>query len=177
MILRTFIFLGIVGFFIWDYTKDPKKFKRLVFPIIGISYLASTNFYLNLDDRIKLITMVIVALFTIRYSFAYYNDYKKERFREIKRLRNIRDKERIERDTLLLKEILDAKNQEIRKKSSSYEITMEFSDTSIESPRQIAFLRLEDAPFEDYYLEEEDIETDRSSIEILENQIGMFEEK
>lgn len=177
MILRIFIFLGIIGYFVWDYTLDSKRFKRLVFPIIGISFLASSDFYVGLDDRIKLITVVILALFTIRYSLAYYNDYKKERFREKRRIRDIRDRERIERDTLLLKEILDVKNQDIREKSSSYEITMDLPRTSSQSASQIDFLGIEDKSFEENPFEDESWKVETPKAQILENQIGMFEDK
>lgn len=176
MILKTITFIGVILYFLWDYSKYPKSFKKLIFPIMGISFFAGTPIYMGLDDRIKLITVIIVALLTLKYGLSYYNDYKIERFREKKRIRSIRNKERIQRDEKILKEILDAKNQDLRDKSSSYEITMDFSKRAYETRGQISFIGFEENPFEEEYDVEEFWEEELDKEEILENQIGMFEE-
>ncbi len=176
MILRVIILIGVILYFFWDYSKDPKKFKQLVFPIVGISFFAGTPAYLKLDDRIKLIIIIVVALLTLRYALFYYNDYKIERFREKKRIRQLRDQERTIRDEKLLKEILNAKNQGLRDKSSSYEITMDFSQRTLEHGGQINFIGLEEDPFEEYYYNEESQHVEEIYEEVLENQIGMFED-
>lgn len=176
MILKTITFIGVILYFLWDYSKYPKSFKKLIFPIMGISFFAGTPIYMRMDDRIKLITVIAVALLTLKYGLSYYNDYKIERFREKKRIRSIRDKERIQRDEKILKEILDAKNQNIRDKSSSYEITMDFSTRAYENRGQINFIGLEENPFDEQYVIEEKWEEEPNTEEVLENQIGMFEE-
>lgn len=173
MILRTILFAGALTFFLWDYSVDSKAFKRAVFPVIGISYFASTDLYSGLDNRIKLILVVILVIFTLRYAISYYNDYKKERFREKKRIREIRNRERIEQGEQLLEEILEAKNQGLREKSSSYEIIMDFSEKSLGSQGQISFLGIVENPYIIEFEEEEIIEETGSPV--LENQLDMFD--
>lgn len=175
MILRIIMFIGVIAYFLWDYSKDPKRFKRIVFPIVAISFFASTDIYVRLDNRIKLILFIIVLIMTFRYALAYYNDYKIERFREKKRIRRIRDRERIERDEEILREILNVKNQEVREKSSSYEIVMDFSKKTIEQKGQINFLGIDEMPYVGDSFEYDWDELEEHE-EVLENQIGMFED-
>ena len=78
---------------------------------------------------------------------------------------------------MLLKEILDVKNQDIREKSSSYEITMDLPRTSSQSASQIDFLGIEDKSFEENPFEDESWKVETPKAQILENQIGMFEDK
>lgn len=174
MILRIILCLGILIFFLWDYKLDPKAFKRYIFPIVIICFFGSTEYFLRLDDRIRLLTLIVVVLLLLRYAWSYYNDYKIERFREKKRIRSIRERDQIERDELILKEILDAKNQDLRERSTSYEIIMDFSDKTYEIEGQLRIFEDSGSEIVQYrkYKDFEDMEEIGDIV--LENQIGMF---
>lgn len=174
MTTRIIIFLIIAGYFIWDYRKDKKDFKPFIFPIIGIAFFASTEYYVRLDNRLKLVLLIIAVILTAYYLFRYYKDFKVERFREKKRIRKVRSDMRNREDAKLLEEILEAKNESIRNKSSRYEITMDMkSDYNLDGQMKLFEDEKEELPkYERFYEPEEE----KDNNEILENQIGMFEE-
>lgn len=176
MTIRIIIFLGITLYFLWDYRKDKKDFKPFIFPIIGIVFFASTDYYVNLDSRIRMIFFIVALLLTIYYLFKYYKDFKIERFREKKRVRSQREQERMLRDEMLLNEILKAKSESLGTNSSSYEITMNLS-SRYEIEGQMKLFDDDDhlPRYEEFY--EDEIESEPTVYENLENQIGMFEDE
>lgn len=175
MIIRTIIYLAIVFFFIWDIKKDPRAFKKYIFPIIGITYFAGTPYYGNIDHRIQLTIKVIVTLILVYYLWSYYKDYKVEKFREKKRQREIRDRQREEENQLILEDLFQAKNQAIKNKSSSYEITLNMPKRIRQIKGQVSLFKnsIEDFIEERPYKEE--VKAGKQGQEILDNQIDIFD--
>lgn len=175
MIIRTIIYLAIVFFFVWDIKKDPRAFKKYIFPIIGITYFTGIPYYENIDDRIQLTIKVIVTLILIYYLWSYYKDYKVEKFREKKRQREIRDRQREEENQLILEDLFQAKNQARKNKSSSYEITLDMPKTIRQIKGQVSLFKnsLEEFTEKTPYKEENKIEKPKQSI--LHNQIDIFD--
>lgn len=134
MILRTIIYIPIVLFFLWEYRQNKKSFKLLIFPIIALSLLGGTKYYTQLDNRFQLTVLIITILLTGRVLWGYYNEFKIERFRNKKYLRELREKNRVEKSEELMEQILEAKNTAIRNNSSSYEISMEMTKDYEDSP-------------------------------------------
>ncbi len=137
MILRTIIFLIILGYFIKDYKEDKKKFKLLVLPIIALTYFGGTEVFSSLDSRFKLTIIIISGLLIMRTLYEYYKDYKKEKFFHVKEQRKIREQERLERDLQIIKDIEEKrlqnsleedKNQEVRKSSKIAEFEISFDN-------------------------------------------------
>lgn len=173
MILRSIIYVGILIFFLWDYRKDKKSFKKYIFPIIAITYFGGSDYFINSDDRIRLTVMIIALLLVIRYLFDYYNDYKIEKFREKKRKRKNRERQRLEKADELLEKILEAKNFDLKNKSKSYEIIVEMSSKVSEVVDQISFFNEESG--EEVYRYDDYDEIEDESISVLENKLEMFQ--
>lgn len=174
MIIRTIIYLGIVLFFIWDMKKDPKSFKKYIFPIVGITYFAGSPYFSNIDDRIQLTIKVITTLTLMFYLWSYYKDFKVEKFREKKRQRDLRDKKRDEENQLILEDLLEGKNQAIKNKSTSYEITLDMPKTVRQIKGQVSLFKnsMEEFIDDDYPLDQS--QTERPKQEVLDNQIDIF---
>lgn len=174
MIIRTIIYLGIVLFFIWDMKKDPKSFKKYIFPIIGITYFASSPYFLNIDERIQLTIKVITTLTLMFYLWSYYKDFKVEKFREKKRQRDLRDKKRDQDNQLILENLLETKNHDLKSKSSSYEITLDMPKTVRQIKGQVSLFKnfMEEFIDVDYYKNEGQVEPPVQ--EVLDNQIDIF---
>lgn len=154
--------------------KDPKAFKKYIFPIIGITYFAGSPYFSNIDDRIQLTIKVITTLTLMFYLWSYYKDFKVEKFREKKRQRDLRDKKRDEENQLILEDLLEAKNQAIKNKSSSYEITLNMPKTVRQIKGQVSLFKssMEEFIDDDNYLDE--TQTERPEQEVLDNQIDIF---
>ena len=174
MIIRTIIYLGIVLFFIWDMKKDPKSFKKYIFPIVGITYFAGSPYFLNIDDRIQLTIKVITTLTLMFYLWSYYKDFKVEKFREKKRQRDLRDKKRDEENQLMLEDLLEAKNQAIKNKSTSYEITLDMPKTVRQIKGQVSLFKNSMEKFIDDDYQPDQSQTERLKQEVLDNQIDIF---
>lgn len=136
MILRTIIYIGIILFFTKDIKTDKKPFKKYVFPIIVITYIAGTDWFLKADSRIQLTSQILTGLFVVLYLSGYYSNYKLERYKEKKRIREERKIERYKRDEELLQEISQVKHKGIKKRSASYEITMDLPNRSSDDNNQ-----------------------------------------
>lgn len=174
MIVRIILFLGISGYFVWDYLQDKKAFKIYIAPLIVISFFASTDYYVSLDERIRLVILVVFFLILIYYGFRYNQDYRVEKFREKKRLRTIREEERNRKSEELMQEILNAKHDGKGINTDRLEFTLEMSDIE-NAARQLSFISdpKRSAADEVKAFEEEVFEEEKE--EVLENQIGMFE--
>lgn len=176
MIIRTIIYVGIIFFFIWDMKKDPKSFKKYIFPIIGITYFAGTPYFLTIDDRIQLTTKVLTFLFTAFYLWSYYKDYKVERFREKRRLREIRDRQREEDNQVLLEEMIQAKNTARKTKSTSYEFTLDLPKSYEQLKGQTSLFGDSNPgrPYEDYKVHVDKDQDEEKEDQVLDNQIDIF---
>lgn len=174
MIIRTIIYLAILLFFIWDIKKDPKAFKKYIFPIIGITYFAGTPYFLNIDDRVQLTIKVITTLTLMFYLWSYYKDFKVERFREKKRQREIRDKLREEENQLILEDLFQAKNEALKSKSSSYEITLDMPKTIRQIKGQVSLFKNSTEEFIDDDYQEDYKEIKKPKQEVLDNQLDIF---
>lgn len=173
MIIRTIIYLAITIFFLKDIKRNYKPFKRFSFPIIAITYFGGTKYFINSDNRIQLTIHIITAIMTVIYVWGYYKDFKIERYKNKKKLRENRDKERILKDEAILKNILEAKNSDIKQKSRRYEITMDMPKSISQISGQLNLFN--DSKEELFIYEDEFIEDNKNKSTVLENQMEIFE--
>lgn len=172
MLTRIVLFLGISAFFVWDYFQDKKPFKIYVAPLIVISFFASTDYYVKLDERLRLVILVIFFLILCYYAFLYNHDYKVEKFREKKRLREIRESERNVKTEELMQEILDAKHSSRGINTDRVEITLDMKKVE-KTAGQLSFVSKSGEP-EQSSPEVETKAEDVESPKVLENQLDMF---
>lgn len=128
MLGRIVIFSAIAGFFIWDYFQDKKPFKIYTAPLTILSFFASTDYYVSLDERIQLLVLVVFFLLLFYYGYLYNHDYKVEKFREKKRLREMRESERNEKTEELIQEIMNAKHESRGINTNRVQITLDIDD-------------------------------------------------
>ncbi|MDO5725766.1 MAG: hypothetical protein Q4P29_05615 [Tissierellia bacterium] len=101
-------YIAIFVLFLYDYRQRPKNFKLKFIPLLILSAFGNSKFFQTLDDRIKMFATAIALLISIYLIYQVYRDYKVEKYRMKKKLRderyyqNLRDNVEYIEDDLII---------------------------------------------------------------------------
>ena len=90
MIVRGVIYIGLTLLILREYRKSSKKLLLKILPIIGLSLFGTTKYFTSLDERLQTLIIVITVLIAMNTLYCFYKDYKVERYRALKKMRENR---------------------------------------------------------------------------------------
>ena len=90
MIVRGIIYLALTLLVLREYKSLKKKFILKILPIVGLSLFGTTEYFTSLDERLQTLIVVITVLIALNTMYSFYKDYKVERYRALKKMRENR---------------------------------------------------------------------------------------
>ncbi len=93
MIVRIILYSALLALVFNDYRKNRKKFTLKIVPVVLLSFFGTTEYFINLDERLQILIVVVTVGLAINTLYSYYKDYKLMRYRIMKEKREQREAE------------------------------------------------------------------------------------